>query len=244
MTGAQQSAGDPWALVTAVQAGDRDAYGHLWERYAPGVNRYIRSRLLNPHTAEDLTSETFLRGLRRIDSVTDQGKDPQAWFTQIAKNLVLDHVKSSDHQRSTLTADLGDGRSGQRTPEDEAVANDETTRLWGHVSRLTEPQQRVIELGFDQDLTIAETALTVGRAVGAVKSLRHRAFNRLAELIVADNDNPTTKDTAVSTAEQFDEAIADLDVPVQGDPDRREQLNRWHTDDHAAGTAQDTEVAS
>ena len=38
--------------------------------------------------AEDLTSETFLRALRRIDSFTWQGKDIGAWFTTIARNLV------------------------------------------------------------------------------------------------------------------------------------------------------------
>ena len=96
---------DGWDLIEAAQAGDREAFGSLYSRYAPGVSRFVGSRLRDRALAEDLTSETFARALRRIDSVSDQGRDAGAWFTTIARNLVLDHVKSqpgparNDHRR-------------------------------------------------------------------------------------------------------------------------------------------------
>jgi len=60
----------------------------------------------DPPLAEDRTSETFLRAVRRICSVSYQGPDVGAWFVTIPRNLVLDHVKSSRYRLETTTADI------------------------------------------------------------------------------------------------------------------------------------------
>jgi RNA polymerase sigma-70 factor (ECF subfamily) len=96
---------DGWDLIEAAQSGDREAFGRLYSRYAPGVSRFVGSRLRDRDLAQDLTSETFARALRRIDSVSYQGRDAGAWFTTIARNLITDHVKSSRVQRETVTAE-------------------------------------------------------------------------------------------------------------------------------------------
>ena len=61
------------ALVELAQGGDADAFGLLYERYVDLVYRYIYVRVGSRHLAEDLTSETFIRALRRIDSFSWQG---------------------------------------------------------------------------------------------------------------------------------------------------------------------------
>jgi RNA polymerase sigma-70 factor (ECF subfamily) len=84
-----------WELVAAAQQGDQNAFGQLYDRYVDVVFRFVLFRVGDRPLAEDLTSETFLRALRRISSVSYQGRDVGAWFVTIARNLVLDHVKSS-----------------------------------------------------------------------------------------------------------------------------------------------------
>ena len=44
--------------------------------------------------AEDLTSETFFRALRSMNSFRWQGKDFGAWLMTIARNLTTDHFKA------------------------------------------------------------------------------------------------------------------------------------------------------
>src|ERR687893_71225 len=95
-----------WDLVSAAQRGDREAFGRLYGRYVGPVSRFLTSRVPDRALAEDLTSETFLRALRRIDSVHDQGRDVGAWFTTIARNLILDHAKPSRPRLETPTADV------------------------------------------------------------------------------------------------------------------------------------------
>ena len=100
------------ALVTLAQQGDAEAFGQVYDRYVGQIYRYLYYRVGSHALAEDLTSETFLRALRRIDSFTYTGKDIGAWFTTIARNLVTDHVKSSRFRLEVSTADMLDADRG------------------------------------------------------------------------------------------------------------------------------------
>ncbi|SFT46559.1 Sigma-70 region 2 [Geodermatophilus amargosae] len=66
---------DVWALVRQAQDGDAEAFGRLYDHYVTLVYRYVLHRVGDRAQAEDFTSETFVRALRRIDSLSFQGRD-------------------------------------------------------------------------------------------------------------------------------------------------------------------------
>jgi len=172
-----------WELVAAAQRGDQAAFGQLYDRYVDVVFRFILFRVGDRPLAEDLTSETFLRALRRISSVTYQGRDVGAWFVTIARNLVLDHVKSSRYRLEMTTADVLDSSASDRGPEHEVVEEATAAELMRCVAQLGHDQQECIMLRFMQGLSVSETAAVMGRNEGAVKALQHRAVRRLAQLL-------------------------------------------------------------
>jgi RNA polymerase sigma-70 factor, ECF subfamily len=100
--------GDCWDLVASAQGGDSAAFGMLYERYVDVVFRFVLYRTVDRPTAEDLTSETFCRALKRLDSAHYQGRDVGAWFITIARNLILDHVKSSRYRLEVPAGDAVD----------------------------------------------------------------------------------------------------------------------------------------
>lgn len=172
-----------WLLVRAAQDGDREAFAELFDRYHDVVHRYVLFRLADRTLAEDITQETFLRALRRIGSVTYQGRDIGAWFVTIARNLIFDHVKSSRYRLESTTSDLIELAPSTHGPEQqvlEGATNDELLRC---VRRLNDDQQECIKLRFLQGLSVAETARIMDRNEGAVKALQHRAVRRLAQLM-------------------------------------------------------------
>lgn len=172
-----------WELVHAAQAGDQRAFGLLYDHYVDIVFRYVLYRVSDRSLAEDLTSETFLRALRRISSVSYQGRDVGAWFVTIARNLVLDHVKSSRYRLEVATAEISDSGSDERGPEHQVVTNATNAELLRCVAQLGEDQQECITLRFMQGLSVAETAALMERNEGAIKALQHRAVRRLAQLL-------------------------------------------------------------
>jgi RNA polymerase sigma-70 factor (ECF subfamily) len=174
---------EAWDLVRAAQEGEVEAFGQLYDRYVDVVYRYILFRVGDRTLAEDVTSETFLRALRRIASVTYQGRDVGAWFVTIARNLVLDHMKSSRYRLEVPTAEFSEPRHVQTGPEQKVLDEARNIELLRCLSKLNSDQRECIVLRFLQGLSVAQTAELMGRNEGAVKALQHRAVRRLAQLL-------------------------------------------------------------
>ncbi len=174
---------DVWALVRHAQDGDAEAFGRLYEHYVTVVYRYLLHRVGDRAQAEDFTSETFVRALRRIDSLSFQGRDVGAWLVTIARNIVRDHVKSSRFRLEVTIADMRDADPGTDGPEDAVVQALINQQLLSCIRQLGSDQQECISLRFLQGLSVAETAAVMGKKDGAIKALQHRAVRRLAGLL-------------------------------------------------------------
>ncbi|GAA4785144.1 ECF subfamily RNA polymerase sigma factor, BldN family [Streptomyces ziwulingensis] len=173
-------------LVERAQAGEADAFGRLYDQYSDTVYRYIYYRVGGKATAEDLTSETFLRALRRIGTFTWQGRDFGAWLVTIARNLVADHFKSSRFRLEVTTGEMLDANEVARSPEDSVLESLSNAALLDAVRRLNPQQQECVTLRFLQGLSVAETARVMGKNEGAIKTLQYRAVRTLARLLPDD----------------------------------------------------------
>ncbi len=175
--------GGAWALVKASQNGDMVAFGELFDRYYDVVFRYVLFRMGDRTLAEDITQETFVRALRRISSVSYQGRDIGAWFVTIARNLIFDHVKSSRYRLEQTTNEIIELSPSTNGPEQQVLDGATNEELLRCVRKLNPDQQECIQLRFLQGLSVAETAEMMDRNEGAVKALQHRAVRRLAQLL-------------------------------------------------------------
>ncbi|WHM37324.1 ECF subfamily RNA polymerase sigma factor, BldN family [Streptomyces sp. BPTC-684] len=173
-------------LVERAQAGEADAFGRLYDQYSDTVYRYIYYRVGGKATAEDLTSETFLRALRRISTFTWQGRDFGAWLVTIARNLVADHFKSSRFRLEVTTGEMLDANEVERSPEDSVLESLSNAALLEAVRKLNPQQQECVTLRFLQGLSVAETARVMGKNEGAIKTLQYRAVRTLARLLPED----------------------------------------------------------
>ena len=177
---------ETWQLVLATQSGDGEAFGKLYDRYFDSVYRFIYYRVNDRMLAEDFTSETFLRALRRIGTITYQGRDIGAWFVTIARNIVFDHSKSARNRLEFTTGDLLDDGEVAPSPEGAVLDALASERLVVAIKRLNVEQRECIELRFIHGLSVSETAAAMGKNDGAIKALQHRAVRKLSELIGAE----------------------------------------------------------
>jgi RNA polymerase sigma-70 factor (ECF subfamily) len=172
-----------WELVRAAQRGDGEAFGKLYDHYVDAVFRFVYYRVNDRALAEDFTSETFLRALRRISSINYQGRDIGAWFITIARNIVFDHAKSARFRLELTTGEVIEGDDVDAGPELAVLTNLTNTRLLQAVNSLGEEQKECIVLRFLNGLSVAETASVMGKNDGAIKALQHRAVKRLASVL-------------------------------------------------------------
>jgi RNA polymerase sigma-70 factor (ECF subfamily) len=177
---------ETWRLVELAQSGDGEAFGQLYDRYFDLVFRFIYFRVNDRTMAEDFTSETFLRALRRIGTISYQGRDIGAWFVTIARNIVLDHVKSARHRLESTTGEVIESKEHAPSPETAVLELLTNERLMQAVKQLGDEQRECVVLRFVQGLSVTETADVMGKNDGAIKALQHRAVRKLAELIGND----------------------------------------------------------
>lgn len=174
------------ALVDLAKEGDAEAFGQLYDHYVSGVFRFIYYRVGSQQLAEDLTSETFVRGLRAIQRFNWQGKDFGAWLTTIARNLVADHFKSSRARLEIVSETIPEGKVTVASPEQEVLALISNEMLFEAVNSLPSEQRDCILMRFIQGMSIAQTAAALGRSEGAIKQLQLRAVRSLAKTMPED----------------------------------------------------------
>jgi RNA polymerase sigma-70 factor (ECF subfamily) len=170
------------SLVERAKAGDGAAFAELYDRYVDQTFGYIYRRVGHRQTAEDLTSDVFLRALRRLSSFEWQGVDLGAWIMTIARNRVHDHFKSArfrmeravDQPPEDADQSVGDN------PERVAIGRDMARALGVALENLKDEHREVIELRFVHDRSVSDTAQIMGRTVGATKALQYRALRALA----------------------------------------------------------------
>lgn len=174
------------ALVDLAKEGDAEAFGQLYDHYIQGVFRFVYYRVGSRPLAEDLTSETFARGLRSIQRFNWQGKDFGAWLTTIARNLVADHFKSSRSRLEVVTDVIPENKTTVPSPEEDVLSLISNELLYEAVNQLPKEQRDCVLMRFIQGLSIAQTAAALGRSEGAVKQLQLRAIRGLSKIVTED----------------------------------------------------------
>jgi RNA polymerase sigma-70 factor (ECF subfamily) len=171
------------ALVRRAQGGDRAAFAALYDRHQPAIYNYVFYRVGSTPLAEDLTAEVFVRMVEKIDTFRGQGRPLLAWLYTIAGNLVIDHYRRAGR------IDWQPLQEGERTasqsagPEQKAEAHLDHLALAQAMEQLTEDQRRVVLLKFIEQRSNAEVAAILGKRVGAVKALQHRALAALCRIL-------------------------------------------------------------
>jgi RNA polymerase sigma-70 factor, ECF subfamily len=168
---------------------DPAAFGELYDRYAPQIYRYVRSRVRDDGLAEDLTAEVFLSALRHVKGYRDQGRPFSCWLYRIATNTIASHYR---RHRSPLSLEEQVGlASPQIDPLDEVVARERLGAIWRAVDRLPGQQRAAMILKFSDDLTMADIGAILGKSEAAAKLLIYRAVQRLRCELAVKGEMPT-----------------------------------------------------
>jgi len=174
---------DESRLVQRAKAGDAAAFGQLYDACIDKVYRYVFFRVSDAQTAEDLTSDVFLKAWQNLGRYEPQSAFV-AWLYTIARNTVIDHYRT---QRQAVSLDEIAAAVGQADPPGERIElRDEVKGLQASLQRLTGDQREVLVLKFIAGLDSAEIAKRLGKTEGAIRALQMRGLQALSRLMESD----------------------------------------------------------
>ncbi|MGW0033061.1 RNA polymerase sigma factor [Streptomyces sp. NPDC003314] len=175
-------------LVEAVVAkGDNapQAMSLLYHRLHPVVHSTIRKYVRDPHTAEDLSQEVWLKVAQRIGQY-QAGTQFVAWLKTIARNTTLDHLRKQGRTPDeVLHADhLQLDRPRPDLEVDQQAESRQLALAVAQQIRQLRPSQRdCLWLRFYYGRSSGDTALIMGKTEVAVRALTLRSLRRLKEVL-------------------------------------------------------------
>jgi RNA polymerase sigma-70 factor (ECF subfamily) len=156
--------------VAALAAHEPDAWQSLFERYYDKMYRFAFVRTGDASAAEEIAAEVFVAAAKGIARYKAGGAPFAAWLYGIARNLTADHLERR-RRRPAVHLEGLDLPSGAWDGAVEDAAD-----IARALAGLTREQQEVLLLRFFSDCTLEETAGAMGKKVGAIKVLQHRAL--------------------------------------------------------------------
>jgi RNA polymerase sigma-70 factor (ECF subfamily) len=149
-----------------------------WREYESELVGYLRHRLGDPHRADDLLQDVFVKAMRQGQAFC-RLESPRAWLFQVARNAMVDEHRTR-HSGESLPNDLA------ALPQDDAEPIDALSACIERVlPELEEPDRDVLNqcdlLGRRQQ----DYADSSGLTLAAVKSRLLRARRRLRERLTA-----------------------------------------------------------
>ena len=158
------------ALVERVRAGDRDAFGQLYDRFGRLVHGILLARV--PYAeVDDLVQDVFLAALRKIDTLRDAAAFGP-WLAMITRNRAMDY-----HRRSRDTEELPEDLRSSASSAPQAEANE----VLALIRELPEAYREPLILRFVEGMTGPEIAERTGLAPASVRVNIHRGMKLLRE---------------------------------------------------------------
>ena len=165
--------------VSDVANAQHPTFASITEAHLDDVYRYLLYMTANPSTAEDLTSETFERGLLRWRRFDARRGSAQTWLCQIARSAALDHFRSEERRRR---------RELHVAVRESTAAEIELPDEYGPVLRqalrtLSAADREVIALRIVLELDPATAGRVLGVSPSACTTRLNRALERLEKKV-------------------------------------------------------------
>jgi len=180
---------------------DRFAFGELFDRYYNDIYKYILHRTANIELAQDLTSDTFIKVMKKLWTFRWRKVPFSAWLFKIASNEVNGYYRKYKSYKKVSLENLNDNinidtvsenfQIQKELKEAEAKLEENIMFLELHkaIASLKNKYQEVITLRFFENKKIKEIAEISGKSEGTVKSLVHRAVKQLHSKLSSSNLN-------------------------------------------------------
>jgi len=162
-------------LIRVRDSRDREAFGRLFEHFAPRVKGVLLRGGLDAATAEDVVQDVMLKVWSHADRFDPSRAEASGWIYAMMRNRQIDVIR---RQSRPVPADLPSETSGDRV-EDDVILSESRQRLSEEIAALSAVQRNLIERAYLGGLTQRELQVETGLPLGTIKSRIRLGLARL-----------------------------------------------------------------
>jgi RNA polymerase sigma-70 factor (ECF subfamily) len=167
---------------------DRHAFAQLYEATYRRVFGYLLARVGEQAAAEDLLQEVYLAALQAMGRFRGRTEGEFiGWLLKIAHAKVMDRFRSQYRHPELQTSSVPS--TDLKDPLDAIDQRLRLDEISDALAQLTEDQRNVVLNRMVLGLDLEETSKVMGKNVGSIKALQHRALAHLAKILTPGADN-------------------------------------------------------
>jgi RNA polymerase sigma-70 factor (ECF subfamily) len=169
-------------LLKSARAFDQQTLAEIYDQYSPKLYRYAIRLLGDDTQAEDCVAETFSRFLNALQQGGGPKEHLQAYLYRIAHNWITDQYR----RQSPVPLEQEEPLESPSQLDPQAIVDEIflQDRVREALKEITPEQRQVVILKFVEEWSNSEVAKSIGKPVGAVKSLQHRALAALRRQLI------------------------------------------------------------
>jgi len=167
--------------LDGLQRLDSQSISAIYDQYFSEIYRYVRYRINDDRTAEDIASDVFVSLLEASQKKQGPQSSLKGWLIATASHSVNDHLRRQYRRPvEALSDSLPDGSPSIHSEVD---LRERTRMVQNAYAQLTPEQQHVLALRFGRGYSLEETAAHLKKNINAVKALQFRALASLQRQI-------------------------------------------------------------
>ena len=167
-------------LVRAAQAGDRAAFGELFERFQPAIQAIAMRRLRNFAEAQELTQDVFVQAMQKIDQL----RTPECfigWLRQITVRMAINRAVRRAPMIAVEPDLLAATLQGEGSPLESALSVEREREVRAGLERLGEMDRSTLIAFYVHGQSLLEMSDEFDAPLGTIKRRLHVARKRLAK---------------------------------------------------------------
>lgn len=149
---------------------------HIWHEFADRLRKFIRSRVSDSHTAEDILQDVFVKIQSRLDQLHDPAR-LESWIYLIARNAIIDHYRTRKE-----TVEIPETLAVE-PPADDGDVEELKAAFRRMVFNLPEPYREALVLTEFEGLTQQQLADRLGISLSGAKSRVQRGRAQLKRML-------------------------------------------------------------
>jgi len=149
----------------------------IYNNYFKDVYLFVYSMSKDRHIAEDVTSETFVKAIKSIESFKGNC-DIKTWLFQIAKNSFYSHVRK---HKNLVDIDSVPEQKDDIDIEKSVFSSEESMIIHEILHNLSEPYKEVFSLRVFGELSFKKIGSLFGKTDNWACVTFHRARNKIRE---------------------------------------------------------------
>lgn len=177
------------ALLARARGGDGRAFEALVGPLVGRLRGYLRG--IGRDETDDLLDDVLLAVFTNLDRFTGTETTFRSWVFAIAHNRAVDHHRRRARRPAPVEVTERLDVALPARPSAERLALDRVAEqeMLEVLASLPAAQRQVLLLRTVADLSVEQTAAAIGRSVGAVKLLQHRAVTTLRRRLTKPGDD-------------------------------------------------------